>query len=212
MANSLHIVGVQFSSFTRIVQFCCEEIGLNYSLGTTVNGQDFVPRSAAIQTLHPFGKIPILLDNGKALFETQAICRYLDNHYNQSRLQPVDAWQRAQVDQWCAAITAYVDKNIIRNYILEFRFPKGNNGSVRMDVAEAAMPDIIATVKILEKQLATRQFLVGDQFTLADIMLMPALHYLSLAPNNLALLRQDSPLRDYLKNLLERPAAKKVFI
>jgi len=212
MANSLHIVGVQFSSFTRIVQFCCEEIGLNYSLGTAVNGQDFVPRSAAIQTLHPFGKIPILLDNGKALFETQAICRYLDNRYNQSRLQPVDAWQRAQVDQWCAAITAYVDKNIIRNYILEFRFPKGNNGSVRMDVAEAAMPDIIATVKILEKQLATRQFLVGDQFTLADIMLMPALHYLSLAPNNLALLRQDSPLRDYLKNLLERPAAKKVFI
>lgn len=208
----VHIIGVQFSAFTRIVQFCCEEIGLAYSLGSEFNGQDFGIRTPALKTLNPFAKIPILIEQGKILYESQAICRYLDNQYNQSRLQPGDAWQRAQIDQWCGAIANYVDKNIVRNFLLEFRFPKGENGSVRKDVVAAAIPEIVNTVKILEDQLASQPFLLGNQLTLADIMLMPSLHYLSIAPHNQEILKADSPLRTYIKNILQRPSAKNVFI
>lgn len=208
----VHIIGVQFSAFTRIVQFCCEEIGLAYSLGSEFNGQDFGIRTPALKTLNPFAKIPILIEQGKILYESQAICRYLDNQYNQSRLQPGDAWQRAQIDQWCGVIANYVDKNIVRNFLLEFRFPKGENGSVRKDVVAAAIPEIVNTVKILEDQLASQPFLLGNQLTLADIMLMPSLHYLSIAPHNQEILKSDSPLRTYVKNILQRPSAKNVFI
>lgn len=208
----VHIIGVQFSVFTRAAQFCCEEIGLPYSLGSEYEGKEFGLRSPALKTLNPFSKVPVLIDQGRILYETHAICRYLDSHYNQSHLQPGDAWQRAQMDQWCGVIANYVDKSIVRNFLLEFRLPRGENGSVRNDVVAAAMPEILNIVKILEAQLADQPFLLGEQLTLADIMLMPSLHYLSIAPHNQELLKIDSSLRTYVKNILERPSAKKVFL
>ena len=212
MSHQIHIVGVQFSSFTRAVQFCCEEIGLTYTLGAVVNGQEYSLRSPALTTINPFSKVPVLLDAGRPLYETQTICRYLDNQYNQARLQPQDAWQKAEVDQWCAAITTYVDKAIVRNYLLEFLFPKGPNGSVREDLVAAAIPDVIQVVGILEQQLGDKDFLVGNQFTLADILLAPVITYLVTAPHNLDLVHKDSSLRSYAMRMLARPAAKNVFI
>lgn len=210
--HSLHIVGVQFSAFTRAVQFCCEEIGVNYTLGPVVNGQEYRMGSSALKPLNPFIKMPVLLDDGRVLYETQSICRYLDNTYNHARLQTRDPWQKAQVDQWCAAITAYVDKVMVRDYLLEFLFPKGENNSVRMDVVVAAIPAVMHLVEILERQLGERQYLVGDEFTLADIMLAPALTYLIAGPNNSDLVKNDSLLRDYAARILARPAAKNVFV
>ncbi|WP_062064311.1 glutathione S-transferase family protein [Cellvibrio sp. OA-2007] len=212
MSHQIHIVGVQFSSFTRAVQFCCEEIGLTYTLGTAVNGQEYSLRSPALKTINPFSKVPVLLDADRPLYETQSICRYLDNQYNQARLQPQDAWQKAEVDQWCAAITTYADKAIVRNYLLEFLFPKGPNGSVREDVVAAAIPDVIQVVGILEQQLGGKDFLVGNQFSLADILLAPMITYLVNAPHNLDLVSKDSVLRSYAMRILARPAAKNVFI
>jgi glutathione S-transferase len=212
MTDSVHIIGVQFSSFTRAAQFCCEEIGVNYTLGTQLEGEEYGLRTPALKTINPFGKVPVLIHEGRALYETQSICRYLDNTFNQSRLQPQDPWQRAQVDQWCAAITAYVDKNIVRNYLLEFLFPKGEGGSVRKDVVSAAMPEVANTVSILEQHLGDNEYLIANQFTLADVMLMPVVHYLSGGPNNQELVSVNSPLRAYVKRLLARPAAQKVFI
>lgn len=212
MSHSIQIIGVQFSSFTRAVQFCCEEIGVEYTLGTQLNGEECGLRTSGLKTINPFGKIPVLIHEGRALYETQSICRYLDNTFNQSRLQPTDPWQRAKVDQWCAAITAYIDKNIVRNYLLEFLFPKGENGTVRRDVVNAAIPEVANTVSILEAQLGDKEFLIGNQFTLADVMLMPVVHYLSGGPNNQELVSANSPVRDYVQRLLTRPAAQKVFI
>lgn len=212
MSHSVQIIGVQFSSFTRAVQFCCEEIGVEYTLGTQLNGEECGLRTHGLTTINPFGKIPVLIHEGRALYETQSICRYLDNTLNQSRLQPIDPWQRAKVDQWCAAITAYIDKNIVRNYLLEFLFPKGEGGSVRKDVVDAAMPEIAKTVSILETQLGDNHYLIANQFTLADVMLMPVVHYLSVGPHNSELVSPDSLIRTYVRRLLERPAAQKVFI
>jgi glutathione S-transferase len=212
MNHQIHIVGVQFSTFTRAVQFCCEEIGLGYSLGSTVDGIDHGLRTPGLKSLNPFGKVPVLIDKGRALYETQSICRYLDNVYNHARLQPEDPWQKAQVDQWCAAITAYVDKTIVRNYLLEFLFPKGEQGRVREDVVAAAMPEVIAIVEILERQLGAREFLVGDQFTLADIMLAPVVNYLVGAPHHVDLVKKDSVLRAYNSRILARSGARNVFI
>jgi glutathione S-transferase len=100
----------------------------------------------------------------------------------------------------------------VRNYLLEFLFPKGEGGGVRKDVVNAAMPEVANTVSILEKQIAGNEYLIANQFTLADIMLMPVVHYLSVGPNNEELLSGNSSVRAYVKRLLTRPAAQKVFI
>ncbi len=212
MSELLQIIGPQFSSFTRVVQLCCEELGLAYSLGTQWQGREYNLRSPELLGLNPFGKVPVLIHQGRALFESQAICRYLDNQFNQSRLQPGDAWQRAQTDQWCAAIGQYVDKVIVRDFLLELRFPKGENGAVRMDRVEAAIPAIIKMVSILERQLGEQDYLLGVDYSLADIQLAPIIHYLAQVPQNRDLLPMASPLRTYLTRLLQRPAAQKVLL
>ena len=211
MANQLHIVGVQFSTFVRSVQFCCEEIGLEYTLGSRLGEEEYPLRSEILSKLHPFCKVPVLVMNDKVLYEAQSICRFLDGQYNQSRLQPDNSWQKAQVDQWCAAVSDYVYRAVVKNYLLEYLFPKGDGNTVRRDVVVAAMPEVLAIVQILEKQLGEREFLVCDQFSLADIMLTPILHYLITAPDNQDLIRRDSALRNYVQRIMARPAAEKVF-
>jgi glutathione S-transferase len=212
MVNKLQLIGVQFSTFVRAVQFCCEEIGLEYQIGTDYKGINYGLRTAELTSLNPFGKVPVLIQDDKVLYETFAICRYLDNQFNHSRLQPEDTWLRAQVDQWCSALALYVDKVIVRDFLLEYRFPKGEKGAVRMDIVNAAIPEIIAKVALLEAQLGNRNYLVGDEFTLADIMLMPMLNYLLQVPSSNIFVREDSPLRAYALRILQRPAAKNVFI
>ena len=211
MSNNRHIVGVQFSTFTRAVQFLCEELALEYSLGADYQGIHYGMRTTELKSLNPFGKVPVLIEGDKILYESVAICRYLDNQYNQSQLQLHNTWMRAQVDQWCAVIAQYVDKAIVRDFLLEYRFPKGENGSVRMDVVAAAIPNILEVVALLEQQLDENNYLVANQFSLADILLTPMLHYLLQVPNNDKLVASTSVLRSYLARILERPSAQKVF-
>jgi glutathione S-transferase len=212
MQPTIQIIGVQFSSFTRSVQLCAEEIGLSYNLGVSLAGKEYGFRSSELSSINPFGKVPVLIQGDRVLYETQSICRYLDASFNQSRLQLQDPWLRAQVDQWCAAISVYIDRNIVRNYLLEYLFPQGDNGSVRMDKVEAALPDIANTLAILTQQLGANNFLVGNQFSLADILLIPSLHYLTEAPHGAQLIAADSSLRDYVQRIVGRPAGVSVFI
>jgi glutathione S-transferase len=67
-------------------------------------------------------------------------------------------------------------------------------------------------VGILEQQLGERDFLVGDQFTLADVMLAPMANYLVTGPHHADLVKQDSALRRYANRMLARSATKNVFI
>ncbi|MES2676132.1 MAG: glutathione S-transferase family protein [Pseudomonadota bacterium] len=212
MTNHVHIYGKHISNFVRSVQLCCEELGIQYTLGLDVKDQTIELKSPEHFALNPFGKLPILLHGEHVLYETQAICRYLVDSFSGVALQPKDAWQRAQVDQWCAAITLYIDKWVIRDYLVEFVFPKGENGRVRMDVAQAAMPAIIHAVKILEDQLGADDFLVGNEYSLADILLAPILFYLVAGPNNSDLVSANSPLRNYIAKIQARPAAKNVLV
>ena len=212
MISHVHIYGKHFSSFVRSVQLCCEELGIQYTLGIEVDSHMIEFKSSEHLALNPFGKMPILIHDGRALYETQAICRYLIDNFSGTALQSQDIWQRAQVDQWCSAITSYIDKYVIRDYLMEFVFPKGDKGSVRMDVAQAAMPAIINAVKILESQLGNNDYLVGDEYSLADILLVPVLHYLIGGPNNSDLVSANSSLRTYVARIQARLAAKNVFV
>ncbi len=212
MTHQVHIYGKHISNFVRSVQLCCEELGIQYSLGIEVNDHIIEFKSPEHFALNPFGKMPVLLHEGRALYETQTICRYLIDQFSGGALQSSDAWQRAQVDQWCSAITLYIDKCVVRDYLLEFIFPKGNNNSVRMDVVQAAIPAILNAVKILEDQLGSNDYLVGNEYSLADIILAPIMHYLIGGPNNSDLVSANSSLRTYIARIIARPAAKNVFV
>lgn len=212
MAATLHIVGPQFSTFVRSVQLCCEEKGIAYTLGAEVEGHPLVRYSPEHLALHPFGKVPILLHGERHLIETPSICRYLDAAFTGPALQPEDPWLRAQVDQWSGVLALYIDQVLVRRYLLEFVFPKGEGGAVRQDIVAAAEPELIRMLGLLEEQLDEGECLVGDDFTIADAIAAPILDYLFGLPSVSALLAETPRLVAYVQRLRERPSAAKVLI
>ncbi|REC94359.1 glutathione S-transferase family protein [Kushneria indalinina] len=212
MNNQIHIFGPQFSTFVRSVQLCCEEKGIPYTVGTRVDGEDIEFKGAQHLDWHPFGKVPVLLHGDRHLIETVSICRYLDAVFDGPALQPDDPWMRAQVDQWAAILSLYIDQTLVRDYLLEFAIPKGEDGTVRMDRVREAEPEVKRTLALLETQLGDREYLVTDRFTLADAIAVPMLDYLFRLPAMGALITETPRLKDYVERLRARRSGSRVLI
>lgn len=212
MSTQVQIVGPQFSTMVRSVQLCCEEKGIDYTLGLELDGNAIAFKGDQHFTLHPFGKIPVLVHGEQHLFETAPICRYLDSSFSGAALQPDDPYQRAQVDQWCQAITCYFDPILVRKYLLEFAFPKGEKGAIRMDKVAEKQPEVIKALAQLEDVLGDTAFFCSDQYSLADALLTPILDYLKTLPHADSLMAPDSKLTAYVERMRTRESGQKVLI
>jgi glutathione S-transferase len=74
MAITIH--GSTYSTCTQRILTTCLELGIPYTLRVL----DFAAKehkSEAFMKLQPWGKVPVLEDDGVFLFESRAICRYL---------------------------------------------------------------------------------------------------------------------------------------
>lgn len=210
--SQIHIIGLSFSSFTRSVQLLCEELQLDYSLGTEYQGQAFSLGSSALKQINPFSKLPVLILDEQPIYETQSILRYLDNRFHEGLFQSKDLIHNTLIDQWCSAISTQIDSVIVRNYLLEFRFPKGKDGGPDRENIQRAIPKLVEIISLLEQQLAEQDWLLGDTLTLADFLLAPMLHYLVSGPNNADLIGPNSNLRAYVARWLIRPAGQRVLV
>ncbi|QOR37364.1 glutathione S-transferase family protein [Billgrantia diversa] len=212
MSASVHILGPQFSNFVRSVQLCCEEKGIPYTLGFELEGQPLDFGGARHLALHPFAKVPVLLHGERRLFETAPICRYLDANFDGPTLQPQAAWQRAEVDQWSQALSSYVDQAVVRRFLLEFVFPQGDGGSIRMQKVEQAKPEVVGMLRLIEHQLGGHDYLVGEGFSMADAILTPILDYLEGMPAGKPLVAEFPTLTSYLQRLRQRESSQRVLV
>lgn len=208
--DSIEILGPNFSNFVRSVMLVCEKKQIPYTTGMIFNKEEIKLKSEAHLKLHPFGKVPVIKHNDITLYETAPILRYLDAIASTPKLQPEGLVEQAKCDQLCAAISIYIDKAILRDVLIEFAFPKGENASVRLDRVEQKMPAAIDALTIMSNQLGSKQFLLGDTFTLADALFVPILDYtdrILIAQNALG----DFPnLVNYLNYIRATPEGKKV--
>ncbi len=210
MQQAIQILGPTFSTFVRTVMLCCEEKDIRYQAGLSWDGNEIGFKSAERYALHPWGKVPVIKHQALTLYETASILRYLDDTFDGIALQPADPAQRALVDQWCGALSSYVDKALVRDYLLEFAFPKGENGAVRLAEVAQAEPAVKETLALLNTQLGEQSFLCGEQLSLADLMVLPMLDYLAGLPLGGGLLAEQPVLNAYLQRLRARPSARTV--
>lgn len=208
MSQTVQIYGAPFSVFVRTVALVCEEKGIAYQYQKNINEQPFEMHSEAHFKLHPFGKIPIVQHRNNTLCETTSIIRYLDRTFGPETLQGSSERQRAHIDQWCSLISHYVDFYLVRQFMLELVFPKGDNGEPRMDVITANRPRAENALKIIAQQLGDTDYLVGDRFSLADAMLAPMLAYNKDAPSSINLVRDHPQLLEYANRLQSRASGK----
>ncbi len=208
----VQVLGPQFSNFVRSVLLCCEEKGVSSSYGLAFDGVEIPFKSEAHFALHPFGKVPVLKHENRYLIETATICRYIDNVFPGTSLQPEDLYERASVDQWSHLIAGYIDQALVREYLLEFAFPKGENGAIRMDVVAQQQPKVMEVLQLLETQLAEKAFICGERYTIADALLTPMLDYIAGLPHGETLISPQSSLYGYVQRMRERPSGQKVLI
>jgi glutathione S-transferase len=192
------IIGSARSTYTRVVRMVCEEKGIDHTLKDVPLG---APELAAI---HPFGKMPVLRHGEVALFESKAIASYLDRVFPAPFVVPSDPYLAAQTEQWVSVVNTLIDRTIIRTYLFAYIAPGTADGSPNRAAIDAVMPTLQQQVGVLDKAVAETGHLVGNQFTLADINLMPLLHRLKIPPEGAAALAAAKNLSAYYERHAQR--------
>lgn len=126
---------------------------------------DFVKHS-------PFGQVPVLDDNGTMLFDSNAILVYLATKYDADRRWlPRDPKAQADVQAWLSVAAGQIAFGPAAARLITVFGAKYN----AQDVIHRAH----ALLQVMDAQLATRGFLVGNSATLADIA---GYSYIAAAP------------------------------
>lgn len=177
------LCGPAYSIFVRGVRLYAAELGIQLDTGLAPYGEKIEFRSPEHLALNPFGKVPILLAGEFTLFESAAICDWLDAEAgSKGLLGKLMQNQQAVVGQWAAAVGIYGRQWVMDGFLLELAFPKGENGQPRMNIVMENIADARRFVAIMEQQLANNLWLAGSDYSMADSLLTPFLDYLEKVP------------------------------
>jgi len=182
----------------RIV-WLLEELGLPYVLERV----EFAPPARAFFAQRtPLGKLPTLEDGDVVMCESGAIAEYILERYGDGRLAPPrDSAKRAAFLQWLhfAESTAFPPLGII-TWLSRYRDDSSQHETLLADARARA----VAGFGFLERALGQNTWLLGDEFSAADVMMG-----FTLAAARLLGVLEDPPftaLSAYLARLQARPA------
>ncbi len=77
---------------------------------------------------------------------------------------------------------------MVRRYVLQYIFPKGKDGQPDHAVIDAAVPEIVRHLDVLEQVNDSRDYLAGSAMSMADLFLEPILAYVGMFPEGAELL------------------------
>jgi glutathione S-transferase len=129
-------------------------------------------RREVLGDLNPSLRVPTLvLDDGRPLGESNAILWYFGDG---TRFVPQDAYQRAQVLQWMFFEQYEVEPSlaVVRFWLAYSGTPESLSSTRRDELVQSGNRALAA----LERNLETREWLVGDEMTIADISLYAYTH------------------------------------
>jgi glutathione S-transferase len=194
------IIGSLRSTYTRVVCMVCEEKGIEYVLTQTQLG------APEIRAIHPFGKMPVLRHGDFEVCESKAIATYLDRSFPGLQLIPSDPRLAALTEQWVSLVNTMMDATLIRTYLLAYALPKTADGKPDRRTIDAVTPAVREQIAILNKAVARTGYLVGDQFTFADINLLPILYHVRQLPEAAEALAGATDLSGYYDRHAVRPS------
>ena len=99
-----------------------------------------------------------------------------------------------------------MDRTLIRTYLFAYIAPKTADGEPNREAIEAIMPAVREQIGVLDKAVAKSGYLVGDQFTFADINLLPILYRVQQLPEGAEALAAATHLAAYYERHAARPS------
>src|SRR5260221_4286828 len=156
---------------------------------------------------HPFGRVPAFEHDGFAIYETQAILRYIDDVFPDPPLTPGDARERARMNQVIGIIEWYffpkASAPIAFNRIIGPRL-------LGLPCDEAAIADAMPMARtcfeVFDGILGEKPYFTGNNVSLADIMLAAQLDLFSECAEGRELIAGTANLPAWLERMLARPS------
>jgi glutathione S-transferase len=185
------VYGFPRSTFVNIVRTILTHKGVAYSfhdLEPVMGEPDHL-------ALHPFNRVPILRHGDLTIYETSAIAVYVDEAFDGARLTPKDVKTRARMNQWVSAVNSYYYPYMIYHVTHErLVFPELGIASDEKVVAHAH----------------GKNFLLGDELTIADFYLLPSTFAFSLTAEGQSLYPKFPAFCRWRERMDNLPATQKV--
>ena len=155
------IYGVSGSRAIRAL-WTIEEVGIEYTHVPTHFFND--SKTDEYLSVNPNGRIPALVDGDLTLFESMAINLYLTKKYAPS-LYPTAEGDQAIAIQWSVWAISEIEPQQMQIVIQKFF----NRDNIDQSVIDSATENLQRPLAVLNERLADRQYLLGDNFSVADL-------------------------------------------
>ncbi len=154
----------------------CHELGLDYE-PKLIGSRTGETQTESFRKLNPKEKIPVMVDGEFVLSESAAIVTYLGDTYGKdSGLVPEPYSQaRALYNQWCSFIQMELDAHTL--YVIRKHRDLASLYGEAPAAIDAAIAGFQKQVAVADAALADTQYLIGDQFSAADLMMVSVLSW-----------------------------------
>jgi glutathione S-transferase len=163
----LRIWGRSNSINVQKVLWCCEELDIRYQR-VDVGGHFGGNKEPEYLRLNPNGLVPTISDGGFVLWESNVIVRYLAARHGMGTLCPEDLAKRADADRWMDWQMGTLWANFRPVFVGLVRTPPEERDR---DYIATAISKTSGNLAMLDAHLATRDYVTGPAFTMADIPL-----------------------------------------
>lgn len=203
MGLTLH--GYRYSVYQRIVLIALAEKGLSCA---RVEVDPFAGPPPAYLDLHPFGRVPTLVHDDFVVYETAAICRYLDEGFEGPPLQPATARARARMTQIVAALDSYAYWPLVRQVYAHDVFRRAGGGPVDEAVIEAGLTASAPVLAALDRLIGSPEAAAGEHWSLADGHLAAMIGFFAQSPRGADRLAAAPRLAAWWRKAACRPSVR----
>ena len=140
----------------------------------------------------PMGKVPAIIDGEVAMAESAAICLYIADRYRSGELAPaLDDPDRGRFLYWLMYTPAVVEPAMIEKV-----------SNVESNRVRNGWGDFDTMISTFDAALDGNAWILGDQFSAADVMLGSSAHFLRM----FKMLPETSNIADYADRCVAREA------
>jgi len=165
-------------------------------------------RTPAFAARNPMARVPVLeLDDGRFLAESRAICTYLESLYPEPNLMGVDAEERAFIE----LADRHVEFHLLATIANCVRHTHPGLAALESrqfpDFGASQGTRMLEVARLFDARLASRPWIAGDRFTIADITAFCGIEFARLAkfkPADAGLIH----LAAWRDRVAERPSAQ----
>ena len=197
---ALKIYGVARSRAFRVL-WMAKELGLDYE-HVKVDFATGETRSPAHLALNPNGHVPVIDDDGFILWESMAINLYLAKKYGAGRFYPSRLEDEARAWQWSFWGMTELERPVLTALFNRAILPESQRDAAAADAAEKTLAQPFG---VLQGVLGGSAYLLGDQFTVADLNVASILAWARPAQIDFSVVPK---VAEWLKVCAERPPAR----